>query len=655
MSDLLAELDLARPAMRPLPLGQLDAARAWTWPRHSQPSVWMPQNVYVPGSATSRPGRYSFSGRPTWKPIVDWAVEPGRLVAAIISPSQSGKSVNMAGLTGWGASTRPGTIMWYRETEPKVKEFVENVLIPIYRNSPSLARLLHSNSREALRKTGLRFDSGGALITDTVGGKSSMVSRSPWMVVLDELDKCYDSNKGISGDLVEAATKRVLTHRSLGHVICPSTPTLDDKGIWLLWLKSQQWEWCIPCPDCGVIESLSFFGRTEDGQFVIDNTGIDKSLLHGGVRWPRLEDGSHPDPDRLMESNGAWYECPHCGFRTHDQDRANLVRSGSLTCITPERSPLYSAVHQTAMLFPEYSFSRCAAEFLKARHSPALMVNFRNDVLALPRTTKKQKAIEVSTLEMLRSSTWSQGSGGPRDIGPIPSWVQRVYFAADAQKVEFWGVLEGVGYEGESQVLWAGRIDSKRDIQDLDTHIWRRQDGAFLSLNRGGIDTGDGNRTHELYYMISRLSNFVALKGNSRLDKPMVLSNQDIRSPDGSVAVEGIVLYSWNTTHFQDQLQNQIDLGAGVGAGALHLPSDCPREWFVHIRGEHRVEELVKGIPKWVWKPVYASAPNHLRDAHGMCKVLAHLDGWSNEPRPIPVTGAEQADYLSLISGRIGS
>jgi hypothetical protein len=240
---------------------------------------------------------------------------------------------------------------------------------------------------------------------------------------------------------------------------------------------------------------------------------------------------------------------------------------------------------------------------------------------------------------------------GPTRIPKIPSWVERIYFAADAQKVEFWGILEGVGFEGETMVLWAGRIDSKEDLRALDTHIWEREDGAFMSLSHAGIDTGDGNRTHELYEFISRRNLFLALKGNRRLDRAILRNNVDFKRPDGSVSEQGIALYSWHTTTFQDALQAQIDLGMGSGAGALHLPADCPREWYEHIRNERRVEKFIDGMVRRVWTPVYESAPQHLRDAHCMTKVLAFMDGWANQPRPAAMAPEEKAKYLAALSG----
>jgi len=569
MSDLFTGVDVGflnhqRPRRPP---GRRAAAQAWHWPRETLPSEWMEQNLFLPPTVSYVPGRFSFESRPWWKTFVDWTIEPGRQILLAIASSQSGKSATCTGLTGWGADTRPGRILWLRETGPKVEEFLSDTLIPIYTHSPKLANILRKNGREAIRKSGLRFDSGGSLVTDTVGGKSALVSRSPWMVVLDELDKCYENNRGL-GDLLGAATKRILTHRTLGRAFGISTPTFDDKGIWEQWLKSQQWEWNLPCPTCGVNESLSFFGRTEDGQAINDLTGIDSSLLKGGIRWDRLADGSHPDPGRLLEARSAWYECPHCGHRTSENEKALFVRSGALECMTPERASYQTAMHISGMLSPDYTWSLIAKQFLSALHRPSEMVTFRNETLALPQTTRSEKIVLVSELDDLKkSSNYMQGTDGVLSIPPIPKGVERLYFAADAQKVEFWGVLEGVGYEGESWTLWTGRIDSKEDIRQIDTAIWKREDGALLSLARGGIDTSDGNRTHELYHLISTMSNFVSLKGNRNLSKPLIWSNQNFKLPDGSVSDMEIKLYSWFTTHFQDVLQNQISRGYGTGAG----------------------------------------------------------------------------------------
>lgn len=654
MTDLFADPSIGTisTAPRRRAPGQVAAARAWNWPRGELPSVWIPKNIYLPPSVSSVPGYLSFNARPWWRPVVDWTVEPGVQKMFWVAGAQSSKTTTCTGLTAWGAKHRAGMVAWYREKEAAVEEFCEKTLYQIYRNSPNLMAILSRNGRDAIRKKGgLMFESGGSLIIASVGSPSAMISRSPWLLFIDELDKCYRNNAGI-GDLIKSAEKRILTHRSVGRIVANSTPTDDDAGIWPHWLSSQQWEWIIDCPDCGWRGPMSFFGFAPDGSKIIDNSNIDFEDMRGGYRWARLADGSHPDPDRLRESDAVWYECPCCAHRTYEKGRSALVLGGSLECMTPGVSSHSRAVHLPSTTAPEYTFAKVASDFLAARHSPSQIVTFRNDTLALPRISRKGASIVVSTLELLRDMSWIQGREGPAQIPKIPAWVEQIYLGVDAQQVEFWAVLEGVGYEGESIVLWAGRIDSKEDLRYLDTMIWQREDGAYLSLSSGGIDTGDGNRTQELYYLISRLSRFLALKGNRSIDRPIVKGNVDFKLPDGSVAEQGLTLYSWHTTTFQDTLQSQIDLGAGTGAGALHVPSDCPREWYEHIRAERRVEVTVKDRPVWVWKPTYVGAPNHLRDAHAMCKVLAFLDGWANQPRPLPMSAAQQAEYLAMISGR---
>lgn len=639
------------PKRRPIP-GRRMAIRSWRIPKVPRPSEWMPQNIVIPPGISATPGRFSFDARPWWIPVVDWAADQNRKVICAIAGSQGGKSTHIMGLTGWRAATLPAPVTWFRESGPKTTEAIRETLIPIYQASPNLRRILRED-RDAVRKDGLRFESGGYLIADSIGGKSAAQGRSPALCCVDELDKCILLNPKL-GDLMDRLLKRVLTWDVLGKLYAISTPSYDNKGIWAEWLVSQQWEWIVPCPNCGREAPLSFFGFLEDGSCPVDLTGIDATLLHGGVRWPRLADGEHPDPSRLLASKAAWYECPACGHRIDDANKQTEIHKGALQNRTPDVSGYKTAAHLPGLLFPEYSWSRLASEFLAARHSPSKMVVLRNEVLALPQTTRKEKPVTINSLDSLKIHYYRQGTAGPCEVQKIPKGVERIYFAADAQKVEFWGILEGVGYEGESWTLWAGRLDSKEQIRRVASAIWTREDEAMLGLSLGGIDTGDGNRTHELYQFIASLPRFMALKGRRATEKVLQFSNQDIRLPNGHVIESGIQLYNWQTTHFQDALQQQIDLGGGAGAGALHIPDDVPREWMDHIRSEHRVERLVDGRPQWIWEPVFASAPNHLRDAHCMAKVLAYHDGWGCKPRAPMLSETEREEYLKIISGQVG-
>lgn len=635
------------------PPGRRTAARAWNIVRPPRPSAFAESSIFLPPGTSFTPGRFSFDARPWWRAIIDLLVEPGVQVLSVPAGSQGAKSTTAIAATAWGAKYRPGAVQWLRESGPKVEEVIRDKLVPIYQHSPGLADVLR-DGRDGIRKNGLRFRNGGYLIPDSVGSKSAVQGRDPWLVVLDELDKCILLNPKM-GDLVERALKRILTWRSIGRVLALSTPSHDNVGIWAQWVKSRQMEWLIPCPDCGVVESLSFFGRLADGTAPVDQSGIDSSLFRGGIRWPRLADGEHPDPAMLHASGAAWYECPHCGHRTGEDGRSPFIHSGSLECTTPDVPPYRTAAHLPGLLFPEYSWSRIAAEFLAIKHNPGKLVVWRNETLALPQTSRKENAVQISTLTSLKDERLFQGTDGPLEIPPVPKGVERIFFAADAQKVEFWGVLEGVGYDGETWKLWSGRIDSKEDLRKIDSAIWKREDGAFLSLSRGAIDTGDGNRTHELYHFISTLSNFYALKGKRNTSRPITLSNLDFKLPNGDVSPIGITLYTWWTTHFQDILQGQLDMGVGFGPGSLHIPSDTRREWYQHIAGEHRVEDTVDGQTQWIWRPIYVSAPNHLRDAHAMVKVVEYLDGWLNVERPRLPPAEFMGDYLRAISGKSGA
>lgn len=165
---------------------------------------------------------------------------------------------------------------------------------------------------------------------------------------------------------------------------------------------------------------------------------------------------------------------------------------------------------------------------------------------------------------------------------------------------------------------------------------WEREDGQRLWLSLGGIDGNDGNRTEELAHLVSTLTNFRLLRGSRSSKQPIVAGSRDFRDPvTGKVVDTSIPFLTWNTTHYQDVLQNSLDLGSADGPRAFHVPNDAPRIWFEHIRGEVRRERIVDGVPRMVWEPVTRSTPQHLRDANCMAYVVADLDGWLyKEPLP---------------------
>jgi phage terminase large subunit GpA-like protein len=597
----------------------------------------MPENLYLPPGISAVPGRFSFAARPYWARFVDFFDEPGRELICAVASSQSAKSMTIAGLSGWGADTHAGQVLWLRETSDRAVEYATDKLVPIYMASPRLARLLRQG-RDAFTKDGLRFDHG-ALRLDGAGSKTAAQGRDPWLAIVDEYDKCVSQNRNL-GDLAGRMLKRILTHRGTGRVALLSTPTDEDKGVWPIWEASQQWLWIVPCAECGARHPLEFAHQvdSETGDVV------------GGIKWPRLEDGSHPDPDRLLASRMAYYECPACLHRTSEEGKSGLVLSGSLENQTPDRPGNWTAMRLSGLNSPDYTWSAIASEFLKAKGKPAKMVVFRTETLALPNERKGSRPITLDSITALRDS-FSWGTDGPRILPPIPARVQHLYAGVDAQRVDFWMVLLGQGYEGESWVLWAGRVGSKSDLMALEHTQWTREDGVPLWLDAAGLDCRDGNRTDELYRFVAGSSRFRALMGSRTVKTPVKHSKQDFKDPHTNQVFDGAVnLTTWHTTHFQDILQGQIDRGPGQGAGALHLPADVSREYIEHLKSERRQEILIDGVPTEVWKPLTDATPNHMRDAHCMGLVVAALDGWGFMPNPHDDPELHKA-YLAAVSG----
>lgn len=635
------------PSARP---GQEAAAHAWSWPRLPRPSIWIPQHIFLPPGVSHVPGRLSFVGRPYMIPVVDSIIQPGRRIIALLAGSQQGKSLTCAGLSAWAGKHRPGSIFWMREDEKSVNEFWALKLSKIYHSSPALLDIMQAG--RGSKSHGIQFVNGAALTLGHAGSPTAAQGRDPWLIFSDEHEKSIKKNPHL-GDLLSRLEKRILTHRSLGRIFIPSTPFEEDAGMWQIWKNAHQEMWFVECPLCHTHHPIEFsYDQGEAGD------EEDEKIRRGGVRWPRLEDGSHPDPMRLKASGDAYWECPTCEFRVTEAAKQGFINAGQMLSVTPDRTLDLSAFRIPGLVSPDYTWSAIAAEFVAALKSPAKMVTFRTEVQVLPARDTRSR-VRISTLEALAKDTGfrmfrDHPPRGPRNIPEVPNDVERIYFAADAQKIEFWGNLVGMGYEGRARLLWAGRIDSKEDIRALDLATWRRQDGTLLYLSKGGIDTNDGNRTEELYQFIRTLTNFVPLRGKRNTTKPIVFGNQDVKDPrTGKVQDLALVVHTWWTTFFQDALQTALDLGPGDGPRGISLPIDTPREWFEHIRNEVRKEILVDGHPTMVWTPVTRNAPQHLRDSMCMALVLAMLDdGWIYKERLPDLNETDEEEILRIMQGK---
>jgi hypothetical protein len=360
------------------------------------------------------------------------------------------------------------------------------------------------------------------------------------------------------------------------------------------------------------------------------------------VRGIKDDKGQFLTPGEIIANSTAWYECRECGERIEERDRMRLNRAAITTCDTPERSNERRCLHLNAMYSPDETFSSIGAAYVAALEDAAKMVQFRQEWLALPRSSQRLPTPGEAQILLHRDSTYLQGEQPGEE--PIPSFVRRICFGGDVQNDSYYVVCRGFGYEGETALLGAWRFESLAQVQALPMVTWSRVDGETVRPAGGFLDSGA--RTQEVYALCAE-SMWEPIKGWRNRPDPLVSSMVD-RKKDGRGWVTGeIELWHISNTYFCDLLAGYYSRPAGYGPGLAHLPANVPGEYVVHILNERRVRKHGANGVEVYWEPVSEGADNHFFDADKYCLAFAHKKGFLNIPRPRAAVPTAQGDAVS--------
>lgn len=223
----------------------------------------------------------------------------------IYKSSQMGASEYLVSYAMHAADQRRATVLYIFPTDTHVSDFSSARIGPAIEASEYLASIVvdaggrsRGADRVKLKRIRDRFwYLRGAQVSPT-GMAPQLKSIDADAVVFDELDE-MDARAPV------IARKR-LGHSALAEERAVSTPTYKNVGIHALWLLSDQREWFVACPHCGLRQYM------DQSSVILDVDSLGRPIVwHGqaeGTAWPACRKcGGRLD--RLAE--GEWVPaCP---------------------------------------------------------------------------------------------------------------------------------------------------------------------------------------------------------------------------------------------------------------------------------------------------------------------------------------------------------
>ncbi|HEX8911074.1 MAG TPA: terminase gpA endonuclease subunit [Humisphaera sp.] len=477
-------------------------------PAELNPAEWAERYRELGGrQRTSRPGPWRNANQPCLVGIMVLAAHRAVRTMWIMKAAQVGGSEAVRNVLACVADQDPSPFLLVLPNEKKGREDVRKKIIPLFEDTPRLAR--HLSTRKLDNKlSAITLTNGFELTVGYAGSTTSIAGDPQKRVFLDEVDKF--ENLSQQADPVYEALVRLRTYLGVGQglLIGNSTPSTPDGPV------AKGYEGCAiqlayhaPCPHCGAAFAPAF----------------------GHLRWEKFPEvaTAKARADRIRSRGAAWLECPACNGRlaagaayperlriTERHKRAMLnagywapadgswriYADGRVAGEKPEGDSVGFHVH--AIVDLSSPLADVAAEFVAADGDRAKLKAFHNLTLGLPFA----EAVAAVTADAFRRKCVPDPESGfvPPPARKVPRWASKLLLTLDTQKGYWWFVLRAWGADMRSQRVHHGRLHSWAAVEDLYYNAWwPNEDPSFPPMRAYGsaplgIDSGGGyDRTQD--------------------------------------------------------------------------------------------------------------------------------------------------------------
>lgn len=563
---------------------------AWRPSRRLSPSQWAETFRTIELSAT--PGPFRHENNPVFQHLHDLCADPSIEEITLVKSAQVGGSEWLRNVIGYFAHQDPDPMLLVLPDEQTGRKVMYERIMPLFERTPAIAQLM-TRADDDVTLNRIRLANGFRLGLGWSGSPSSLASDPCRVVIFDEVDK-YKDYSGKEADPLSLGRLRTQTYEGRRLIINVSTPTTAEGQIWRRYQQMDRYiKFVVPCPHCGERQPLAF----------------------GNLKWPKFEARNSQELATMIEMEGAaWFVCTSCGENIEELHRLAALRGGQWIHDGPAHGkkigvgPIWAA-HSTRI--PWY---RIAAEFVRSKDDPILLMNFTNGWLGEP---FHQQVVRGDAKII---SNKARTGASPRIV---PDWAVAVIATADTQKHNFNYVVRAWGHGFRSQRIDHGVCRSFAELRAKTIDARYPWDGParapaspiVLGIDSGGTRDDDAaeSRTHEVYRFAMADQRIWPIKGfGGRRDMPTKRKLVTYR-PGGGIDPFPVYLMLVDVGHFKNLLSYSI--GAQIdGEDKWLLDNEDDDDYARQMASEHKVIVRKAGREIAQWVPISAGAPNHYWD-----------------------------------------
>lgn len=524
-------------------------------------SEWADLYRYLSPETSAYPGKWQTGRAEYLRGIMEAISDPYVEEVIIMSSAQVGKTSVIENALGYYIDNDPGPILAIFPKDAKAKEFSQERLAPMLRDTPVLRGKINMDRSRDSSNTIMEKDfPGGHLSMAGANSPANLASRPIRFLFCDEVDRFAES-AGSEGDPIDLAKKRTKTFHNR-KIVLASTPTIAGMSrIELAFMGSDQRHYKVPCPKCA----------------------YPQRLIWSQVIWT--------DGNPLT----AKYECIACKHLWSDIDRRKVIKEGKWEA--EEDFKGVAGFHLNELYSPWSRLSEIVENFLDVKHSRSIerMRVWTNTTLG---ETWEDEGTSLDDTDLV-----ARVEHYPAEV-PMPVCILTA--AVDVQDdrleyevkgwnkdIESWGVEYGilVGDPGQREV-W----------QELDKRIFKRfkhESGLPMKVMSVAVDTGGHNTQAAYTYCKMRAKQGVhAIKGRGGFGIPVV-------SPPTRNNRQRVALFMIGVDTIKETIVGYLGL-ENPGPGFCHFPvrEGYNEEYFRQLAAEKLVTRYRRGVRKREWKKV---------------------------------------------------
>lgn len=536
-------------------------------PERLKYSEWIEKHFRLPAETSAVSGRFKL-----WKfqrGIADAVGDPLIERVTVRKATRIGYTKLLLACICADMVSDPGPAILLMPTDDDASGIAVDEVSPAFEACKPVAALLPTNRFDKRNTLTQRYLLGG-------GSLKILAARAPRNLRRHTARRFYaDEVDGMEvtkeGDPIKLGEKRTESYADR-KLVRGSTPALDVTSIISKsYEESDKRIFKIACPHC-------------DHRF---------ELLWEHIKYER----SRPEEATAF--------CPECGSGIDERLKPQLVEAGGWEITAPHVAGHAGfQINALVSLQPQATWPKLAQEYEQARKiGPSALQVFHNTVLGLPWS---ETLIDMTEGEA-RKRVEDFGLSFDATIGEwqvkLPPEVVYITAGVDVQISRLEVGLVGWSENGHrwflGQVVLGGST--------LLTTTWDRLDallqsklphplGGEIGIDAAGIDSGDGNRTQQVYNFVSNKAErkIIAIKGRAGPHPVLKRSAQKRKSRHAQRA--GVTPYLVGVDQVKADLLSAFGLEKDK-AKALRFSNTLDEDWFIQFTSERRKVTYRQGRP----------------------------------------------------------